>query len=223
MSYKLVFENDDFLILNKSSGISFNDEEKLTGLFTELKINYTGIYSIHRLDKVTSGLIIIGKSELAAKEFGLLFSRNEIKKIYLAISDRKPKKKQGLVKGDMCKSRNGSWKLLQTLVKPAVTQFLSYSLKPSIRLYILKPHTGKTHQLRVAMKSLGAPILGDKLYAGTTSDRTYLHAYFLSFIFGGKRFEFTSLPDSGNGFDSLELKSKLNELGDPLELKWPVL
>ena len=61
----------------------------------------------------------------------------------------------------MQKARNGAWKLCQSKENPAITRFESVSCEPNLRLFILKPQTGKTHQLRVAMKSLGSPILGD--------------------------------------------------------------
>lgn len=80
-------------------------------------------------------------------------------------------------------SRRGAWKLLHTKADPAVTRFWSAGLpdvRPGVRLHILRPETGRTHQLRVALKALGAPILGDALY-GDAADagieqRTYLHA-----------------------------------------------
>ena len=82
----------------------------------------------------------------------------------------------------MGKARNGSYRLLRTLDNPAITRFWS-RLDTSFgeRLFLLKPHTGKTHQLRVAMKSLGAPIFGDTRYGGDEADRTYLHAWALEF------------------------------------------
>jgi hypothetical protein len=83
----------------------------------------------------------------------------------------------------MARGRSSSWKLLRSNSDPAVTRFQSYSLaavQSGMRLYLLKPETGRTHQLRVAMKSLGAAILGDSLYgnaaAAAEQERMYLHA-----------------------------------------------
>ncbi|VEI44845.1 RNA pseudouridine synthase [Actinobacillus equuli] len=97
----------------------------------------------------------------------------------------------------MQKSRNGAWKLCHSKQNPAVTQFVSHSLEPNLRHFILQPKTGKTHQLRVAMKSLGSPILGDQLYTGTAADRVYLHAYQLKFEYQGESFCIQSSPTSG--------------------------
>lgn len=98
----------------------------------------------------------------------------------------------------MEKSRNGAWKLCHRKENPAVTQFSSISLEPSLRHFILQPTTGKTHQLRVAMKSLGSPILGDKLYAGSVADRVYLHAYQLEFEYENEQICVQAEPTSGH-------------------------
>ena len=112
-----------------------------------------------------------------------------MRKTYLALSDRRPAKKQGLVKGGMEKSRRGAWKLTRgDGANPAVTRFHSQSIAPNLRLFVLQPQTGKTHQLRVAMKSLGSPILGDTLYGGTPAERLFLHAWRLEFEYRGGAF-----------------------------------
>jgi tRNA pseudouridine32 synthase/23S rRNA pseudouridine746 synthase len=129
-----------------------------------------------------------------------MFSEGLIDKTYIAVAKGKPKKKQGLIVGDMEKSRRGQWKLIPSTVNPARTRFYSILLDPKYRLYILKPITGKTHQLRVAMKSLSVPILGDRLYAAEDSDRVYLHAFCLKFSFKSKDFIFKLMPTTGEYF-----------------------
>ena len=76
------------------------------------------------------------------------------------------------------------------------------------------PRTGKTHQIRVALKSLGAPILGDRLYAGTPADRVYLHAWRLCFPFRGESLRFESLPAHGDQFMALDTLPALRLLVD---------
>ena len=122
----------------------------------------------------------------------------QVKKQYLAISDHKPKKKQGLIQGDMAKGRRGAWLLTRSQENPAITRFTSLSLGEGRRLFFLSPLTGKTHQLRVAMKSLGAPILRDALYGGSPADRVYLHAWRLSLVYGGEPWRFELAPASYN-------------------------
>ena len=118
-----------------------------------------------------------------------LFAAKTMRKTYLALGTDKPSKKQGWIKGDMEKSRRGTWKLMRSMENPAVTKFNSHSLEPGLRLFVLHPHTGKTHQLRVAMKSLGSPILGDTLYGGKPASRMFLHAWKIKFDYQDQTFE----------------------------------
>jgi len=90
--------------------------------------------------------------------------------------------------------------LRKTKTNPAITQFCSAGKPDKPRLFVLQPKTGKTHQLRVAMKSLGAPITGDDRYGGTPSDRMYLHAFGLQFAFSGEHYSFEVPPSSGSYF-----------------------
>lgn len=167
----------------------------------------TSLYPTHRLDKDTSGLMIIAKNPETNSLISAAFESKSISKTYLALSDKKPKKKQGSIRGDMAKSRNGSWKLTRDMSNPAITYFQSsYLPEMDKRLFMLKPRTGKTHQLRVALKSLGAPILGDKRYKGTDADRMYLHAYSLQFTLQSQHFDFNILPTEGEMFLEQEFK-----------------
>lgn len=159
------------------------------------------LWPVHRLDKATSGLVIFAKSAKAAADFTPMFSQQEVTKHYIALALGKPKKKQGWVKGDMEKGRNGSWLLARTQTNPAITQFTSCAIevekKEAKRLYLIKPKTGKTHQIRVALKSIGCPILGDTRYKGEKSDRCYLHALALSFNWQGEVCNFKAEPEQG--------------------------
>lgn len=171
---------------------------------------------------MTSGLIIFAKNQPTAAQFGQLFESHNIEKFYLAISKDKPKKKQGSIKGDMIKSRRSAWKLLRTNNNPANTQFFSYGLGDGSRLFVLRPLTGKTHQLRVALNSIGAPIAGDHIYNVTdTSDRGYLHAYALKFELNGQSYQYLQMPTYGQLFNIESVQEKLVELACPWQLSWP--
>jgi tRNA pseudouridine32 synthase/23S rRNA pseudouridine746 synthase len=190
MIFETIFDSDDFLIINKLKACSYHSDEG-KGLFEIIREKFPSIISVHRLDKPTTGLCLFAKNEKAAKIFGKLFSEKLVGKIYLALSDRKPIKKQGLISGDMEKSRGGSFRLTKLKTNPAITQFYSKSLSPGERLFILKPHTGKTHQLRVMLKSIGAPVLGDTRYKGSSSDTFYLQAHQLKFNYDKRSYTFT--------------------------------
>lgn len=230
--YKIIESNEQFLVLDKSVGIAIHgdtaheagDDEGLLAV-VKAQENIKELYPVHRLDKVTSGLLVLAKTPAVNRELSMQFERREIDKFYLALSVRKPKKKQGKVVGDMARGRRGSWKLLASRENPAITQFFSSAAQPGQRLFLLKPKTGKTHQLRVALKSIAAPIAGDALYGGddvkSPFDRTYLHAYALAFKLGEQRHQFVSVPSQGALFATPECLASIEAFGHPWNLTWP--
>ncbi|MGS2716539.1 TIGR01621 family pseudouridine synthase [Eionea flava] len=246
--YQLVDENAAFIVVSKSSGVCVHCEPNQVGLIVRLKqdLQLDQLFPVHRLDKVTSGLLLCAKTRAAASELSQLFEQRDIEKYYLALGDKKPKKKQGLISGDMEASRRGAWKLCTTQHKPAVTQFFSYHLPngasrslpaSGLRLFLLKPKTGKTHQLRVALKSIGSPIVGDRLYGHPLvvdhqeddvkgGAAIYLHAFVLRFSLQDRSFEYVDIPHHWNNtpiYHGDVLGQVLSELGidRPWLLQWP--
>ena len=217
MKLDIVYQTDDFIIIYKPCGLSVHKDQSEIGLTTLLaeQLDVPQVWLVHRLDKVTSGLLILALNAESAAEFFRLFSEHHVQKTYLALSNQKPKKKQGLIIGDMQKARNGAWKLCPSKENPAITRFESVSCEPNLRLFILKPQTGKTHQLRVAMKSLGSPILGDALYGKNTEniDRTYLHAARLQFEFKGQVFDVFTLPKEGEWWYREAVMAQIQKIG----------
>ncbi|WP_338362740.1 TIGR01621 family pseudouridine synthase [uncultured Pseudoalteromonas sp.] len=217
---KIVMSHADFYIFEKPAGLNFHSEDGAGFVVLAEQQTEEKLYAVHRLDKVTSGLIILARNKASAAKFTALFTEHAINKYYLAISDTKPKKKQGWIKGDMTKSRRGMFKLLPTMQNPAITRFYSFSYKPGFRAYILKPYSGKTHQLRVALKSLGAPILGDSLYSGSNAVRTYLHAYALSFVWQGEQVNCCLFPNDGDEYQQLKNQQEFQAWQMPWQLDW---
>lgn len=220
----IVHENSDFVVVDKPAGLNFHSEEE-AGLvvLTREMLQLSELYPLHRLDKMTSGLVLFGKTKAAAQAFGKMFEARQVEKYYLAVSLRKPKKKQGWIKGDMKSARRGDWMLLNSMENPAVTQFYSKAMRVGERGFLVKPHTGKTHQIRVALKSLGAPIAGDLRYARSEEarkeDRGYLHAYALCFSYEGERYTFVQPPREGERFLSAIFHDTLSqEWSRPWEL-----
>lgn len=203
----------------KPEGMNFHSEGEAGFVVRVSEALDIPLYSVHRLDKMTSGLVVLAKSSAVANSFTKLFESRQIEKYYLAISLKKAKKKQGWIKADMALSRRGSYKLLQTKENPAITQFKSFSLRPNERLYVVKPHTGKTHQIRVALKSISAAIAGDIRYANSDEakleERGYLHAYALRFELEGKEYSFLQAPEEGERFLTDEFKEALEKLQEP--------
>jgi len=225
-AFKLIECNEQFVIIDKMPGISFHTEGGVLGIVERVKaaLGLSELYPVHRLDKMTSGLLILARTEAANRALSALFRERLIEKYYLAISDRKPTKKQGSIKGDMERSRRSAWKLCKSTENPAITQFMSTLLEPGKRLYLVRPKTGKTHQIRVALKSIGAPVMGDSIYSAETAnqwDRGYLHAFALRFEFDKQSYRFTCLPSVGEHFVSPVFEEVVQQYVQPWMLKWP--
>ncbi|MEJ6475354.1 TIGR01621 family pseudouridine synthase [Pseudoalteromonas piscicida] len=216
----LIADEADYVVAYKPEGVSFHSEEEagFVALLSE-QLGYA-LFPVHRLDKVTSGLILLAKSSEAARQFTVMFSTRQIDKYYLAMVSDKPKKKQGWIKGDMAKSRRGTFKLVKTKLNPAITRFYSCSVGTKLRACIIKPYTGKTHQIRVALKSIGAPILGDAAYSGEPADRAYLHAYCLEFEWQDRRVSYQAPPPNEGAFAHLLTHEIFASWQKPSQLEW---
>lgn len=150
---------------------------------------------------------MFAKTPEAARELITAFRGRQVQKYYVAITNRKPAKKMGTVSGDMTKGRRGSWMIQRTSINPTVTRFLSTAIpggEPGMRAFLLKPETGKTHQLRVALKAIGAPVLGDIRYANADDarreDRAYLHCAAVRVMVGGVPIQVVCPPTEGTHF-----------------------
>lgn len=211
---KKIFDNNDFIVVSKPEGIGFHNEAGDEGFFNIVRNNLGyEIYPVHRLDKMTSGLIIFAKTKDSANKLSVLFREREVEKYYIALSDKKPSKKMGKVVGGIEKARDGKWKLTRERFNMSVTVFTSLRLTSGKYFFIVKPLTGRTHQIRVVLKSLGSPIMGDYLYADASSkyDRGYLHSWAVRFSYKGRKYEFFQLPESGEFFQDEEISKVLNE------------
>ncbi|MCH8500826.1 MAG: RNA pseudouridine synthase [Aliidiomarina sp.] len=218
---EILKSHPDFYVVNKPSGLGMHSEGDTAGVIVLLERQIgESLFPVHRLDKETSGLLIVARNKSAARDFGRLFEAHAIDKYYLAIGGNKPKKKQGLIQGDMTKSRNGSWMLCKTMHNPATTQFFSYGTGLGFRVYLLRPLSGKTHQLRVALKSLSAPIWGDSRYGGDAAPRLMLHAMALRFHWHNESFSFIALPASDQGFIDYDWRL-IDGLQQPWQQPWP--
>lgn len=207
----VLFESHEILAVHKPSGIPHHSNVDELGIVALLRQQYTEtrLYSVHRLDRVTSGILLLAKTPHAAKELTRLFREKKIVKYYTALSFHKAsQKKQGWVQGGMERGRRKSWKLVREVkTNYARTRFFSAGLghlnarneesqvpvdadtTPAAprTLLLLRPYTGKTHQLRVAAKSVGLPLAGDPIYkdrydSSATLNRTFLHATALEIV-----------------------------------------
>ncbi|WP_028116584.1 TIGR01621 family pseudouridine synthase [Ferrimonas senticii] len=213
-SFTLIADTADFVVIDKAAGVHFHSQDGSAGVVAQVEAALARkLYPVHRLDTPTSGLLLLANSSAAAAKLSQLFAEHKVEKRYLALSGHKPSKKQGTVEGAMAKARRSQWKLTRDKDNGhnnyAITQFVSAALQPGIRAFLLRPLSGRTHQIRVALKSVAAPILGDSLYGGASADRTYLHAYQLTFELDGQQHQFTCPPILGEHYQSSELTAQL--------------
>ena len=220
----IIYESNELLAIHKPSGIPHHSNADEWGIVAQFRQQYsphnptTRLYSVHRLDRVTSGILLFAKTPQAARDLTRLFREQKIVKYYTALSYHKPaRKKQGWIQGGMERGRRKSWKLVRDAkTNYAQTRFFSAGLGhldavvqgrgnddsnskvdtdtllpiAPRTLLLLRPYTGKTHQLRVAAKSVGLPLAGDPIYkdrydSSATLDRTFLHATALQ-IYGSE-------------------------------------
>ncbi|MDQ8023516.1 MAG: pseudouridine synthase [Moraxellaceae bacterium] len=236
MSVRVVARHAGLIVFAKPAGMSFHAEGGESGFMAAARAasGVDSLHAVHRLDRITSGLVLCATDAEAARELSTQFASAQVEKYYLALSARKPAKTQGWVKGHMEKGRGGNWRLVagqgqergqgqeQGVGPFAVTQFFSYGLGEGRRLFVVRPRTGRTHQIRVALKSLGSPILGDARYGGAEADRGYLHAWTLRLLWRGESLNWTVPPDEGSAFVDATLQARLQEIGAPWQLAWPI-
>jgi 23S rRNA pseudouridine1911/1915/1917 synthase len=136
---------------------------------------------IHRLDKDTSGLIVIAKNQRAHRILCSHFQRKLVEKRYIALVDGLIVKDHGIIEGNI--GRNAEAKIceLRAEGKPAETRFTVIERLKDRTLLELEPVTGRTNQLRIHCKSIGHPIVGDTMRGGSEHPRLCLHASLLSF------------------------------------------
>jgi 23S rRNA pseudouridine1911/1915/1917 synthase len=163
----IIFENDDFVAINKAAGVlSIPDREgKDPSLKSWLKEKYGSIFTVHRLDRDTSGIIVFAKTEQAHKYLSKIFEERSVEKIYA-----------GLVQGSLAEPKGSIDEpimehpvKLGTMVinKKGKASLTDYEVQEELGLYSLvqfRIHTGRTHQIRVHMQSLGHPIVCDEVY-----------------------------------------------------------
>ncbi len=199
----IIFQNNDFVVLNKWTEIATQGGSKINISIDHIIKNINSNYRlVHRLDKETTGLLLIAKNLSYAKYFSLLFKQKKINKFYIALCEGIPKNDISQVNLQV---KNKKQKFENTL-----TNYKLIYKKNSLSQILYNPKTGKTHQLRIVSKNLGCPIIGDKKYNSSSKfkkEKLMLHAYSLNFRIENKDYDFVAdLPDHFLSF------SKINKL-----------
>jgi len=198
---QIIDNNENFVVLNKSSGISVQggtkSKKNLVDIFAKSEIfQGTKPYSVHRLDKDTSGVFIMAKTRESAQLLTSLFRLRKVHKTYLAICHGELNKDSGEWNDDLIRY-DGDKKIIEK----AKTIYKVLDKNSEASLVELKPITGRKHQLRKQLYALGQPIFGDIKYKISNSSRglnknLMLHSYQIKFIIDDIKHTYTALlPD----------------------------
>jgi len=198
---QIIDNNENFVVLNKSSGISVQggtkSKKNLVDIFAKSEIfQGTKPYSVHRLDKDTSGVFIMAKTREAAQLLTSLFRLRKVHKTYLAICHGELEKDSGEWNDDLIRY-DGEKKIIEK----AKTLYKVIDKNSEASLVELKPITGRKHQLRKQLFAVGQPIFGDVKYKLSNSYKginknLMLHSYQIKFIANNVKHTYTALlPD----------------------------
>lgn len=197
----IIDNNDDFIVLNKRAGISVQggtkSKKNLIDIFNRSEIfKDTKPFSVHRLDKDTSGVFLIAKNRETAQLLTSLFRLRKVHKTYLAICHGELDKDSGQWTNDLVRYDNG-----KKIVENAKTTFKVIDKNSNSTLVEMKPITGRKHQLRKQLFEIGHSIYGDQKYRSINSEKglnknLMLHSYQIKFMINDKKYTYTALlPD----------------------------
>ena len=197
----IIDNNDDFIVLNKRAGISVQggtkSKKNLIDIFNKSEIfKDTKPFSVHRLDKDTSGVFIIAKNRETAQLLTSLFRLRKVHKTYLAICHGEIDKNSGEWSNDLVRYDNG-----KKIIENAKTTYKVIDKNSNSTLVEMKPITGRKHQLRKQLFEIGHSIYGDQKYRSINSEKglnknLMLHSYQIKFMINDKKYSYTALlPD----------------------------
>lgn len=205
----IIFEDDNIIVVNKPHGVAVHPagRRESNTLVEMLWSHLAGSWEasdirpgvVHRLDKNTSGVMVLAKNTLAAERLVRQFSERSVKKVYLALVHGDIKKDKGSIKSMIGRNPEDRKKMsAKTYGRWAKTDFTvkkRYLAGRKDRLSFLEvyPLTGRTHQIRVHMSAIGCPVVGDPVYSGREIAgvrgirRQMLHAYSVEFEYPGTK------------------------------------
>lgn len=165
----ILFENEHFLVVNKPSGlltIPDRYDPNKPNLLSLLNARSDDIFTVHRIDKETSGLVMFAKNAESHRILSLLFENHEIQKRYISFTENCPTPESGIINLPIAHSVFETGKMtIHKNGKPSITYYKIIESFRSFCMLELEPKTGRTHQIRVHLAAISCPILCDPLYS----------------------------------------------------------
>ena len=188
----MIYEDQDLLLVEKASGvITYPAENERKGSVIQLiryywklrKQQHQHLYLLHRLDKETSGLLVFAKTTWARQSLNLQFEQHTVLREYVAVTQGIPARKAGRIKTFLGRDVRGK-RSVASRGKTAVTHYNVVAENPQLRRSLIRCrlHTGRTHQVRIHLAHISAPVVGDTVYGKHPSSRLALHADTLGFL-----------------------------------------
>jgi RluA family pseudouridine synthase len=185
----IIHIDDHIIVLNKPAGLPVLPdgwEKDAPYLVKMLEEEFGKLFIVHRLDKITSGVIVFARDADAHRSLNIQFEKHEAQKVYHAILEGNPKWDEKVTKFPLHANVGHKHRTIvdDKYGKPSETRFRILKRYPLSALVEASPLTGRTHQIRVHAAALGHPLLGDILYGASETkltDRPALHAYSLTF------------------------------------------
>lgn len=184
----IVYEDEYLLVINKEKGMLVHpakgeDDTLVNALIDKINIEGDRAGIVHRLDKDTSGLIIVAKDEATLKLLQKEFKERKVHKEYLALLKGMLLEKEAVIDAPILKELKSIKRMVGRGGKEALSKLTVIARSKDTTLALFKIMTGRTHQIRVHAKYIGYPLYNDPMYGDKVNDDSfYLHAYKLSFI-----------------------------------------
>lgn len=185
---RILYRDADMLVLDKPAGIAVHKGPKggetLDAFFPALQFEATEPPQLaHRLDRETSGCLVLGRNRAALKRLGAMFADGRIHKVYVALCCGVPAEPSGRIDLPLARrshDKRSWWMKVDPAGDPSFTRYRVLASRGGLSFLALQPETGRTHQLRVHCAAMGWPIAGDKVYGGdramAASRNLQLHA-----------------------------------------------
>ncbi len=203
----VIYEDEEIVVVEKPAGLAIHSgagregEPTLVSSLLAQGVRLAGgggdrVGVVHRLDADTSGVMVLAKTEEAYRSLVEQFQRREVGKEYLALVEGEVEPEKGLIEGPIGRDpHRPRWMGIVEGGKEAITEFEVLRRGKGRTLLLVRPKTGRTHQIRVHLSSIGHPVVGDPLY-GRGEGRLMLHAWRLSFRHpkSGEMLSFSASP-----------------------------